>query len=410
MAKLSKALLKQTDELLQKHGGIKARAAEEAGVVRSTFDNRVRALQVAIAKGEYEGDLPGFGVKKLSEDIDEDGTVTRRFVQQAPAREEAVDPENMSLKGLSQYVAHGEIVGEWRKWDKDKIDPVETAKQVAEAFKGMKVKLPRIDCPPHNIEDQLALYPLADLHIGMMAWGKETVINWDLDIGVNAIRKTMSEIIPRTQSADTAIILVAGDLLHSDNSNNTTARSGNILDVDGRYLKVVRAACRLMLDITLMAKQKHRNVVVRVIPGNHDIHSSAAVAFFLEGVFCDDERVTVDTDPSPHFVYTFGDVLIAATHGHTMKPEKFQAFVSSAYREKWGAAKHAYGFMGHLHHQKRIADEVSGMLIEQLPAPVPPDHYHWGAGYISGRALTAFNFHAKDGMVGKVNQTLRRGD
>jgi hypothetical protein len=404
--------MREALELLQMHGGITA-ASRASGIHRNTLSNRIERGRMAIAKGqlEWDGPIPGLTVKSVTTDENEEGIVTRRHIKQVKANEQAEDPEGLAIKGLSQYVdGQGNLIGEWRKWDKERIDPVETAKQIAEAFDGMKVKKPRIDVPRHNTEDQLALYPVSDWHLGLMTWGKETVEDWDLDISVKAIRDTMSEVVARTQTADTAILLSVGDLIHSDNNRNMTAKSGNILDVDGRYQKIIHATCALMADVAMMALQKHKKVIIRVLPGNHDEHSCIAVTYFLSAFFKDNKRVEVDLDPSPFFVYPFGDNLIVSTHGHTIKPEKLQTFVSSNYRDLWGKAKHVHGFVGHLHHVKRIADEVSGMVIEQLPAPIPPDAWHFGAGYISGRAIASFSFHATDGLVSRLNQTMRTGE
>jgi hypothetical protein len=405
--------MREALELLLMHGGITA-ASRASGIHRNTLANRIERGRMAIAKGtlEWDGPVPGLVVKSVTEDVNEDGTVTRRHIKQGPEKAEADPlPDGHTVKGVSRYEdGQGNIIGQWVKTERNKPDPLEIAKAIFEEFDGIKVKKPRIDVPRHNTEDQLAFYPISDWHLGMMAWGKETVEDWDLDISVKAIRATMAEVIARTQTANTAIVLSAGDMIHSDSNKNMTSKSGNILDVDGRYQKVMRAACELMLDVVLMALQKHKKVIVRVLPGNHDEHACVVVTAFLAGVFRDHPRVEIDLDPSNFFVYPFGDCLIAVTHGHTIKPEKFQTFVSSNWRELWGKAKHVHGFVGHLHHVKRIADEVSGMVIEQLPAPIPPDAWHFGAGFISGRAIASFSFHAKDGLVSRVNQTMRKGE
>ncbi len=391
--------------------GTPHKAANAVGMPRGTLRNRYRRAQEAIAKGEFgDGIVPGFRIKSLTTDEDGEGNISRRHIRQVPDNGTAGPlPEGHTVKGISRYTdGQGNLIGQWTKTKADEPDPVKIAQEIAKAFDGIKVKLPRIDVPLTRTEDLLTLYPLADLHLGLMTWGKETQEDWDLKIAARSIRATMAEVVARSPVSDTAILLSVGDIVHSDNNRNITAKSGNSLDVDGRYQKILHETCQLMLDVALMVLQKHEKLVIRVLPGNHDEHTAVAVAYFLMAAFKDEERVTVDVDPSLFFVYPFGDVLLAATHGHSLKPQKLYQWLTSAHRDKWGAAKHVHGYVGHFHHREKLADEMGGMLIETLPAPIPPDAWHFGAGYISGRSMGSYTYHAKDGLISQLNQTMRK--
>ena len=79
------------------------------------------------------------------------------------------------------------------------------------------------------------------------------------------------------------MVLGGGDLIHSDTNDNKTARSGNALQVDGRYDKVIGAACRLVARTIDAALHTHNRVRVRILKGNHDEHAAVAVAYYLLG-------------------------------------------------------------------------------------------------------------------------------
>ena len=408
-ANLSPQKMWEAIQLVEEHGSV-SRASIESGIPRGTLVNRYQRAQQAVARGELteDGVVPGFSLKSVTTDEDADGTVTRRHIKQVPSKDAAEDPEGLSIKGLSQYVdGQGNLIGEWRKWDKGKADPVQIAREIAEAFDGMKVKKPRIDTPAKSTKDLLTLYPMPDLHLGLLAWGAETGADFDLAIAGKTYRKTMSELVMRSPVSDTAVILGLGDLLHADNFENQTAKSKNALDVDGRYPKIIGEACSLMSDTVMMAMQKHKNIIVRILPGNHDQISSVAIAYFLSAFFKDEKRVTIDLDPAYHWVHSFGKCLLVASHGDMVKPARLQGFISSAYREQWGGADHVHAFVGHLHSVSKTADEFGGMTIEQLQAPVSSDAWHRASGYSSGRSLSTYCFHTRDGLFSSTRQTIK---
>ncbi len=408
---ISKEDLLEALQLVHDFGSV-YQAAKAMGIPRGTLENRhKRALQAA-ARGDFGTGpvIPGFEITRTTADVDAEGNVTREHIQQRPARSKAGPlPDDHTVKGISRYVdGQGNVIGEWIKTKRDGPDPVKTAEGIAKAFDGIKVKLPTIPKPKGGVSDLLTLYPLADFHLGLMTWGDETSENWDLEIAEEAIRNTMAEVFAATPNSKTAIVLGVGDFIHSDNNKNVTNHSGNILDVDGRYQKIVHKACDLALDMVLMAMQKHEHVIVRFLPGNHDEHTAVAITHFLRGAFQNEKRVTVDTDPSLFFVYPFGLTLIAATHGHTLKPQKLYQFLTSQYRKEWGDAEKVYGWVGHFHHKEKIAEEMGGMLIEILPAPIPPDAWHYGSGYISGRAILAITYHNEHGEISRDTRTMRK--
>src|SRR5690606_24648958 len=137
--------------------------------------------------------------------------------------------------------------------------------------------------------------------VNLLTWERETGVNWDLKIAERVIGQGIEDAIARTTPAGTAIVLGGGDLTHADNNENRTARSGNVLDVDGRHQKGLETAGRLMVRTIDAALRNNGHVIVRVLQGNHDEHTAVAIGYFLLAWYRNEPRVTVDVDASLFF-------------------------------------------------------------------------------------------------------------
>jgi hypothetical protein len=399
-------LASEAVKLVEKHGSISA-AARSLGLSRTTMQHRYHAAARLGLLGTKPV-MPGFEIAKVSSKLDENGNVVQEHVQQRLARGGEFElPPGHIVKGVSALVdADGRTVQTWFKTREGEVDPLAIAEALKVAFKDYK---PAARVAPLKIavsKDLMTVVPVNDWHVGMFAWGKEVGTNWDLKIAEDTIGPAVEDTIARSPASEECILLGGGDLLHSDNSENQTSRSGNNLDVDGRYPKVVEVATRLMVRTVDAALRRHRKIVVRVLPGNHDEHSAVAVAYFLKAWYRADPRVEVDTDPSLFFWHRFGSVLIGATHGHTVKIKDMPSIMAHRRAEDWGATKYRYVHGFHLHHSAKVATEGNGVIAEVHQAPIPQDAWHWGSGYLSGRSMQAITYHREYGEIGRVRTAI----
>ena len=178
-----------------------------------------------------------------------------------------------------------------------------------------------------------------------------------------------------------------------------TPRGGNILDVDGRYFKTITYGVEVMLDVINMALKKHDTVLVRNIPGNHDPNACVALTVALNAFFRNDERVTIDLDPSDFFYHRFGNTLIGANHGHRLKPVNMAMHMANTRPEDWGKSKFRYFYFGHIHH--KTMKEEGGVITESFQTLSAKDAYHAGGGYLGGRSLTGITIHKDKGEIGR---------
>lgn len=361
---LTAELLQEAVDAFKKYGS-KTAAAEALGLDRGTFYHRYRK---AVAAG-------------LDEDI----------VHPAPA--------GHIIKGVSTlYAGDGSIVQQWVKTRTGDLSLEELTEAVQGAFteyRGSAEPLPR---PAHSEPELVTVYPLADWHIGLLAWHREVQEDWDLTIAEAAIAKAMERLVARSPASETGVILGLGDLLHADNYQNVTSRSGNKLDVDGRYPKVLKVAVKLVMHAIDLALKRHQHVLVRILPGNHDDQSAIYVALALALRYENDPRVTVDDDPGRFWWWRFGKVFLGAAHGDMAKMDKLPLIMASRNPEDWGASEHRMVFTGHIHHREKLnAKEVGGVDVESFNSPAAKDAWQWGAGFVSKRSVHSVTFHNLDG-------------
>lgn len=364
------------------------------------------------AKGELGFDpvLPGFEIKQTSTTFDGDGNVERQSVVQskAAAAEPWEVPDNFSIARISANLdAEKRWKGGWIIQKPDAGPSIEqTVELIKSAFADYKPAARRSKAPGYTNESLLTLLPLADCHIGMHAWGKEVGTDWDLGIAADVIGRGVEEAIERSPASGTFVVLGGGDLLHADNQDNKTAKSGNQLDVDGRYQKVVGVANELLVRTVDAALRRHGKVIVRILKGNHDEHSAIAAAYFMLAWYRNDPRVGVDVDPSLFWWLRWGKVLLGATHGHTVKLKDMASIMAHRRAADWGLTLYRYVHGFHIHHASKFQTEGQGVISESHQAPVPQDAWHFGAGFLSGRSIQTISYHHDFGEVSRARVAI----
>ena len=299
------------------------------------------------------------------------------------------------LKGTSTLYKDGKPVVQWVKTtaDHDQAEQImrEFALGLATEFKG----LAKITKPPKEVEtDLLCIYPMGDPHFGMHAWWEDAGEDFDLKIAEELTTGAMDRLISAAPDAGTALLLNLGDMFHADNQRNVT-NSGHQLDVDGRWAKVQQVGLRSTIHCIRRLLEKHDRVIFRINRGNHDGHSSYALALMISCYFHNEPRVTVDLSPSVSWYYQFGKNLIASTHGDTIKGPAMGAVMAADVPEMWGATKYRTWLVGHVHHQD--VKEYPGCVVEYFRTLAARDAWHAGQGYRAGRDMRCIVLHAEYG-------------
>lgn len=344
------------------------------------------AKSLNVCKGTVQGAMDALRRKAANRGYSPDHDMTRTV------------PDGYIIKGVSTYYnAEGKPSGQWVKSSVDANRQEQLIKEfittLAQDIKGLA---PLTPVPENNNSDLMCVYPMGDPHFGLYAWAKDAGDDFDLTIAENLTCGAIDRLVASAPEAETAILLNLGDMFHADNQKNVT-NSGHQLDVDGRWAKVQQIGLKAMLHCIRRLLEKHKKVIFRINKGNHDGHSSYALALMISCYFDNEPRVEVDLSPAVAWYYKFGDVLIGSTHGDTLKGGDMLAVMAADEPKKWGETNHRYWYVGHVHHQD--TKEYRGGIVEYFRTLAARDAWHQGQGYRAGRDMCLIVHHKEHGEI-----------
>jgi hypothetical protein len=313
--------------------------------------------------------------------------------------------EGFTVSGTSTlYDEAGNLKIQWVKTKADK-DQVLTSvlNSFQDAFEGYKATSELVKSPKTSNKEMLTVYPMGDPHFGMLAWSQECGESFDLKIAEKDLKDAVRNLVDRSPPSHTAIILNLGDFFHADSKSSTTT-AGTDVDTDARWNKVLNIGARALIECVYSALKKHKRVIVKNVIGNHDEHTSQALALALSLYFENNKRVTVDNSPSKFWFYRHGEVLIGSTHGDSCKPEKLSGVMATDMAEDWGKTKHRYWYTGHIHSKNSM--ELAGCMWESFRTLASKDAWHTAQGYRSGRDMSSIHIHERHGEVERHTMSL----
>jgi predicted phosphodiesterase len=393
-------------DAFNRSGRIKTYAAAALGMHRMTYTNR---LDAAVMLGLCEPDAivsPAMAAKAYSIRTDRTGAVTGETVTLGKPPGEVFAPlPGQVIKGESAYVdAEGRIIGRWIKTgqkDKNLTDFINAAKLAIESWTPPGIEWPASgDTAP----DRLTIYPLADVHLGLRAFFEETGEEYNTEIAVDRFKLETQKLFAKSPNSENALILQLGDWTHVDDDMQVTPTSKNTLQVDRPILQLSEIGADILVDYIYMALSKHKNVMVKILKGNHDINAWIALYLAVKHHFRNEPRVVVDADEADYWFFRFGVNLIGAHHGHRLKPEQMAASMAVECREDWGSTDFRFFFHGHLHHVRAV--EVFGVLVECLRSLSASDRFHSGK-YNSNKSLVSITLDKYSGEEDRQFQVLK---
>lgn len=307
-------------------------------------------------------------------------------------------PAGFRVKGTSTYYdEEGKVRGQWVKTNRDHEQTEEVLREfVQELCQDIKPLEPSACKQFQSAADLLAVYPMGDPHFGMYAWWQEAGANFDLDIAEKMTQGAIDRLVSSAPPSQTGLLLNLGDMFHADNQRNVTT-SGHQLDVDGRWKKTLQVGLRTMVYCVRRMLEKHHRVVFRINGGNHDGHSSYALALMMDCYFHLEPRVEVDLSPAVCWYHQFGNVLIGSTHGDTIKGADLLGVMAADEPEAWGNTRHRAFLCGHVHHQD--IKEYRGGTVEYFRTLAAQDAWHRGQGYRAGRDMRCIVYHREHGEL-----------
>jgi hypothetical protein len=354
-------------------------AAKHAGITLDVLNKRLRRLEKRAARSGY---APKHGLLKAL-------------------------PEGLHLRGATiQTDGAGKVERVWAKAWEDKDSALGALLEAVERAGESCVGISRVSpAPKHTRQDLLALYGAGDPHFGMHAWHRVAGADWDLHIAEATLTHAVQMLTGAAPEAAEAIFLNAGDMFHADDNKARTPASGNALDVDGRWSKVLDVVLRTHLVIAKTLLAKHDTVRFIALPGNHDPQSTLVLQTCLRLMFKDEPRITIDADRHLYTHYEFGSGMLGFHHGHGAKPAQLPLLMATKWPKEWAATTERRIYTGHLHNE--IVREYAGATVETLPTLACADQWADAAGYISQRSMLCDTWHRDLGRVQRNLTNIR---
>jgi hypothetical protein len=355
-------------EALRKHGSVYG-AAKECKVAAQVMHEGLRSLKAKAAQHSRAPHIQGV-------------------------------PEGFRIKGTSTYFdEEGKPRAQWVKTTQDQEQRERLVREfVEELCASVKGKAPKVKPPKLTNSDLLAVYPIGDHHHGMKADGAETGgESYDIKISSHILSTAIDYLAELAPPAETALLINVGDFFHANDQTNATPASGNALDVDSRYGKIMESGAMALIRGVLRLLEKHQHVVVWNLRGNHDPEAALALSIAMRMFFFNEPRVTIDMGRSLYKFHRFGKNLIGGHHGHGAKAADLPLLMANDRAEDWGATEHRVWHCGHIHHKTQ--KEYVGCTVETHRTLAPGDAWHHGEGYRSKRDMNAIVYHQDFGEV-----------
>ena len=152
-------------------------------------------------------------------------------------------PEGHLVKGISSFLNDkGEVSRQWVKTDID----AEAQKKAQELFvreltQSVKGLVKPIQKPAHTVADLMSAYVIGDAHFGMLALKSETLeADFDLKIAERELTAAIAYLVETSPKSKHGLLVDVGDFMHVNDRKNVTPQSGNLMDVDTRFHKLIR--------------------------------------------------------------------------------------------------------------------------------------------------------------------------
>ena len=166
------------------------------------------------------------------------------------------------------------------------------------------------------------------MHIGAMAHHAECGENYSTEIAERVLNQYFDYAVAKAPNSSKAVLLIGGDFLHSDGMEAVTPTSKHVLDQDSRYHKLVYVAVRATRRAISKMLDKHKEIEVQIIPGNHDLSGMIWLRAAMAAFYMDEPRVNVDASPAALHVTQFGKTLLGYCHGLTLDSQLLQETIA----------------------------------------------------------------------------------
>ena len=186
-------------------------------------------------------------------------------------------------------------------------------------------------------DDLMVSYIIGDHHLGMLAHHTETMgEDYDVKISQRLLENAVDRLVSVAPAGKVGVLVNLGDFMHVNDSTSSTPNSKNLLDSDGRYSKTIRAASNVIKRTVLRMLEKHAEVWLVNVRGNHDPDAALWLNEVMRLYFEEDPRVNVFDNASKFIWWQWGKNLVVTHHGDRIKMSNLHGSIVSQSKARMG--------------------------------------------------------------------------
>jgi hypothetical protein len=265
---------------------------------------------------------------------------------------------------------------------------------------------PKMDKIEYKGGNKLLELPIMDLHLGKLAWDKESGDDYDLEIAEKLYKATIADILTRLKDTEIEWILfpIGQDFFNSDDDKGNTNK-GTQQDMDSRWQKIYQKGCELVIWAVEQLRQI-APVDICYVAGNHCYTTSYYLTLNTFSWYRNCEDVKISLSPKARKYYQYGKCMIGYSHGEETKKRRDKLMQAEA-PEIWGNTIFREFHLGHLHSEH--VTEYPGFIERRVSSITAPDAWHNRSGYVGTiRKAQAFIWDKENGLETIINSTVRR--
>ena len=313
--------------------------------IENEFNGRATARALGLAKSTVQDTIKA--VKKYRENA--------LYVSEGKESSGLIDAKEdkqfITNKVSTLYAADGSIKTQWVQSTVDKEQQLKALKEcIADMAKEISGKYVSGVKPYIEDEDIMTMYITNDIHFGELMDANESLDRpWDSKIADKTVAQSFKYLVDSAPKSKYAMLADLGDLLTVNDHTPLTPKSGNIIDTDSRFSKILKTAYMALIRGIELMLTKHEIVYFNNISGNHDITGGHVVREIVSAWFRNEPRVIVNQSPSNIKYHVFGKCLFQFAHGDGMRMNRAGEAMAIDMKKEFGNSEFRYSHFGHTH-------------------------------------------------------------
>lgn len=310
------------------------------------------------------------------------------------------DPNKFSLLSASSSIwQQGRKDGDKELYSsKIKVKPIELEYAILETINNFCSYLPKeVVTRNENMDfkgsERHLEYVFTDLHMGLVAIDSETGENYDNSVLAYNIRNILEKLLIDLHSnIHPASITLAflGDLLHFDNSKNSTTKGtpmGNSTSFQETY-EFALNTLSFILKTILTASACPIHIVY--VPGNHDEVLGYTLMATMKSLYEDyAANISFDIDQRSRKTTLIGNNLVGYMHGKVDK-SRIGKWIYQECKPLISSASTIEIHSGHLHSE--IVIEDNGLKVRYISTITGASKWEYDQAYFAKRTFTYFEW------------------